>query len=124
MNPKMQELLDKRAEIDVQIDALGLELLAANTGSLDERWATWKAVANAGALQRSSWVCHSIDKYNMSWYDDFHKDRHQDVDYVDIADYIEECWGDDYGPSLTQEEYDEWREWVIKNNKVGFTYDW
>ena len=126
MNPKMKELLDKRAEIDAQISALGIELLANTSDTLDERWATWKEIANSGALKRETWVCHSNDILGLEWYDDFYYERRQDVDYVDVAELIEEgmeCGNWD-ARTPTQEQYDAWREWVIKNNKAGFTYDW
>lgn len=127
MNPKMRELLDKRAEIDAQISALGTEMLTTLSGTLDERWATWVEIANSGALERDSWVCRSNAILGVEWYDDFYFERHEDVDYVDVAERVEEELGPDgYGRigSVTQAQYDEWREWVINNNKVGFNYDW
>lgn len=90
--------------------------------SLGVRWNMFGTLSNiSGLMPRDSWVCNSIDPYNLNWYDDFYIERYQDCDYYDLTDawegFVEEG-------KVTQEQYDAWRESILAAGKVGFRYDW
>lgn len=90
--------------------------------SIDERWKLLgKLTKIGGVLGKDLWVCHSIDAYGLSWYDDFNVQRHEDVEYYDLTDVWE--WGVTR-KNISQEDYDSWREGILASGNYGFNFDW
>lgn len=91
----------------------------------------WKLFVDAPDPLRDhqSWIQH-FDLENrvgdISWYDDFYKERYALVRMVDIIDMCEEYLADGTpkGGFNTQEKIDAFKEEILKKNLGSFTYDW
>lgn len=89
---------------------------------LDERWHIFEKLCNiSGVLPMGRWICHSIDEFGLSWYDDFYYERPEDVYYPEAAEQMLEKV--EHG-DFPRAAYDAWREKILAQGKRGFNYDW
>ncbi len=92
--------------------------------SLDERWAIFLQLAEAGVLGHESYGDGYLDDLQgshneLTQYDDFHNDRHETVSYKDMYERIVENPEDFEGCDI-----DAWREKVLEEGCATFDYDW
>lgn len=121
----IDELLQLKKQQDEQLTLAAQQHLSQLTDSTIDINIRWELLGKLrkidGLLKKDSWVCHSIDSYNLSWYDDFYAERYTYVDYYDTSDVWEEKVIEG---EVTQEQYDAWRETILASGNIGFTYDW
>lgn len=121
----LTELKQRKKELDEQFNQEAAPFVKELTNkdlNLEDRWEMFGQLSELdGVLAEDSWVCHSIDKYNLEWYDNFYIERHQDVSYYELEESWT-CFVED--GKVTQEQYDEWREEILASGFKGFNYDW
>lgn len=121
----IDELLQLKKQQDEQLTLAAqhyLSQLTDTTIDVNVRWELFGKLRKIdGLLKKDSWACHSIDSYNLSWYNDFYVERYTYVDYYCISEVWTDLVEDD---KVTQEQYDSWRETILASGNIGFTYDW
>jgi len=88
--------------------------------NLDERWTVFKAAPGSLQVHDTS-VCHFAWEQThgeISWYDDFYKDKYALVNMVEIVEHMEE--EDKY--SIAQ--VDDMKAEILSKNLGSFEYDW
>jgi len=90
---------------------------------LDDRWKVF-VMAPVYVSNHEDWEVKFPNYESMngeiSWYDDFYRDRHTVVDTVDTAELIKEREG---RGEVVKGSYDCFREEVLEQNLKSFTYD-
>ncbi len=102
----------------------------ASDASLEERWATFLECEQL--LDIHGWISNSMDILSDCLYDDFYIERRETTMYKDIDERLcdnrtpEGSEPDEYTQPWDEmyTKRDEWREAVLAEGYVGFTYDW
>lgn len=127
----MEELIAKIAELNWQQKELTTEfarlkpvfetIVKDRTVDQNVRWNIWTS-APTSLKKSKGWIEHVVlpDHGEISWYDDFYKDRYQVIESADIAERMEE----DDGDKWSQRDIGEFKEWVLSNNIHSFKNDW
>lgn len=99
---------------------------------LNDRWAVFKEAPIEWKKTDSCYVTFKVasklPSREIVWYNDFHKDRYQTVDMVDLVDTIK----DNIKWSKDKKEWEGWNlelveelmEEILSKNLDSFIYDW
>lgn len=101
-----------------------LEKYLADTSiSLNERWETFKAAPD-WLGNHDIWITGVLDEAmgEISWYDDFYKERHEVVVMADIIETMEERA--EVEGRYTKEQLVAAKEAILKHNLKSFVFDW
>lgn len=97
------------------------------TASLTTRWETFLLACNANLLSTysSQQSITSLDKHDVSWYDDFYKDRYALVEWAEIVSDIESAQETDSGDRFKfKADIDQIKEEIMADGYSGFENDW
>jgi hypothetical protein len=110
--------------------------------ALADRWEIFTLADRAHILGNHTWIQHlsTLDGLDVSWYDDFYKERYTDVRWIDIIEQIredtqfdEELLAEDPNAFLEDAEpgvsrfyphLDQIKEEILAAGFGGFTLDW
>ena len=132
-NDKLNSLIMAKEAIDSNLKTF-MAALTDTSIPLDDRWNAFKILCRKDILTDvESYGDGNVSllrfdrgkRSEVELYDDFYYERHQTVDYVDMAERIEEGFG--YGDNergITPESFAKWKEAALKSKHRGFVYDW
>lgn len=132
-NDKLNSLIMAKETIDSSLKTF-MAALTDKSIPLDDRWNAFKILCSKDILTDiESYGDGNVSilefdrgkRSEVELYDDFYYERHQTVDYVDMAERIEEGFG--YGDNergITPESFAEWKEAALKSKHRGFVFDW
>lgn len=118
----VQAELNKTEEKISSLKTEILDVLKNKELSLNSRWDFFKKIPMQ-YLNIGPWVEHFKweEKYQeISWYDDFYRDRYSVVEMKDIIESMEEDAEDWHG----QEAIDEFKEEILQAGLFSFENDW
>jgi len=98
------------------------------TFPLVDRWAIFKQASKSAILPYHDYVqsLDTFDDLDVSWYDDFYKDRYALVEWIDVIESIEDTGATKYDgePNRYFEHIEQVKEEILEMGYAGFTYDW
>lgn len=94
---------------------------------LNLRWEMFELAHSAHLLPERSYIQHidAFDAADVSWYDDFYKERYTLVKWVDIVERIEDAEGSFQSKLMElKKNLSEIRAQILAAGYGSFTYDW
>ena len=95
------------------------EYIKDTSYTLTDRWNVFVSASEAMILPTQTYIQHLPTMKNVSWYDDFHKDRYSFINWVRIAERIEDNENSEFYDML-----DAIKEEILAAGYCGFTHDW
>ena len=102
------------------------DFIKCESVSLDERWEVFENAPNS-LKNTECYIVHFEweSKYGeISWYDDFYKDKYALVEMVQVVESMTE---EDYqtkAPRYTEEQINDMKQEILSRNLGSFTNDW
>lgn len=127
---KMELIVKQLAEAQALVSQLKPEFeeyIKNSAVSLDERWGVFKG-APKFLRNEEPWIQHlKVGTKEISWYDDFYYERHQDVDMVEVIESLEEQLDPtsyNHTDEFTQDDINNLKEDILSKNMGSFNLDW
>lgn len=114
-NSQLDVIFNKIIEVKPQFE----KVIADKTIPLEDRWNLFVSAPSHMCNDRPFSQHVNINGREISWYDDFGKDRYEHVDMVAAVEWMEDCfdqWGTD--------QVNEMKEYILTHNLRSFTNDW
>lgn len=90
---------------------------------LEQRWRIYYLACKASLLDLDSYITHIPALNNVSWYDDFYKDRYATVEWTDIVEQLDNT--DDSSELYPYKlNLNTIKEQILAQGKAGFINDW
>lgn len=109
------------------MQSLVREVIRVNFVPLEDRWEIYRAACDARLLPTydSQQSIPALDELDVSWYDDFYKDRYALVEWTEIIRDIENAQGTDSGNRFKYKAaIDQIKEEILQAGYSGFENDW
>jgi len=127
-NDSLTSIIDNFNTVRDAISKHISDIIKDETLELDYRWDLFEKASKASLLPEYRYVQHlpTLEELNISWYDDFYKDRYATVDWVSIVESIEDNGPQDYAGRKNRfyEALDMIKCEILAAGYSGFVYDW
>ena len=91
--------------------------------ALDDRWSVYVAACQSNILDYHQWITNLPAFNDVSWYEDFYKERHQTVKWIDVIESIEDS-DENVARNIYKQNIDEIKEQILASGEAGFENDW
>lgn len=112
---QLDVIFNKIIEVKPQFE----KVIADKTIPLEDRWNLFVSAPSQMCNHRPFIQHIHIGGREISWYDDFGRDRYEEIDMIDAIEWMEDCF-EDWGV----DQVNEMKEYILAHNLRSFTNDW
>lgn len=119
------DMIKQFEDIDKGIRATIKEYLGSNENSFEDKWKLFSSV-NSDLLPHDKWSLDfdELQKHDLCWVSDFHVERREIVDLVDIVDRLECDKKYNFVSKKSNIDIEQFKREILKQGYRTFVFDW